>query len=96
MKRLVIAAAFALGIPAFAAEEADKTPAQPPSAENAAPAKEMPAEQQVAVEGISKDVTLEAAPGANAGETQTLRFESWARDRDEPFETEEQWNARQK
>lgn len=95
MKRLVIAAAVALALPAFAAEEADKTPAQPQAAEKAAPAEKQ--KEQVAVEGISKEVTLEAAPGAKAGEKPTLRFERWARQAgEEPFETQEQWNARKK
>ncbi len=97
MKRLMIAAALALAVPAFAAEEAAKAPAQPQPAQKAAPAPQAPEKEQVAIEGISKDVTLEAAPSAKDAGKQSLRFERWAREaEDEPFESDAEWNAHRK
>lgn len=101
MKRLVIAAALALALPAFAAEEAEKTPAQPQPATAATPAPESPAAEKVATEGMSKDVTLEAGPAAESPvkseRERTLRFEDWAQQAgDEPFETQEEWDSHKK
>ncbi|HSN20737.1 MAG TPA: hypothetical protein VLS49_08675 [Usitatibacter sp.] len=103
MKRIVIATALALALPAFAAEEADQAAQQPQPAEKAAVqengAAQEKAGEKVASEGISEEVTLVNGATGNGGaaseKTPTLRFERWARDEDnDPFETQESWNSR--
>jgi len=93
MKRLIIAAALAMVLPAFAAEESSKAVTQPQPAEQAAPAKEKaakPAKEQLATEGVTEQVTRAkekaaakpAKGGAKAEERNTLRFQDWVHDED--------------
>jgi hypothetical protein len=101
MKALILAAAVALALPALAAEDDATSSAAKAAPQEAAqpttPAAQTAPSEQVASEGISKDVTLQAAPSAQDQEKQTLRFEDWARQaEDEPFETDAQWNAHNK
>jgi len=101
MKALILAAGLALALPALAAED-DATSSAAKAAPQEAPQPNTPAAQkappeQVASEGMSKDVTLQAGPSAQDQEKHTLRFEDWARQaEDEPYETDAQWKARTK
>lgn len=98
MKALILAAGLALALPALAAEDdatssAAKAAPQEATQPNTSATQNAPS-QQVASEGISKDVTLQAGPSALDEEKNTLRFEEWARQaEDEPYETQSQWNA---
>ncbi len=97
MKALILgAAALSLALPVFAAENAANSPEQQVSQkeyreQKAAKQTQEKQREQLATAGISKEVTLEAAPAAKkaepakAEERHTLRFESWVHDEDNEY-----------
>ncbi len=98
MKALILgAAALALALPVFAAENAANSPEQQVSQKEyreqkaAKQAEEKAKPEQLATTGVSREVTLEAAPSAKKAEAakpeerHTLRFESWVHDEDNEY-----------